>query len=86
MEVTEITVTRLLCCGFRGAGKVMGQLYQCWRRICLEINVFSRFEYRMFYVLYPFVTCLLTLPHIMTVSNENLYVVLAATSSSYFRV
>jgi hypothetical protein len=27
------------------------------------INVFSRFEYRMFYILYPFVTYLLTLPH-----------------------
>jgi hypothetical protein len=27
------------------------------------INVFPRFEYDMFYVLYPFVTCLLTLPH-----------------------
>jgi hypothetical protein len=27
-----------------------------------EINVFSRFEYHMFYVLYQFVTCLLTLP------------------------
>jgi hypothetical protein len=25
-------------------------------------NAFSRFEYHMFYVLYPFVTCLLTLP------------------------
>jgi hypothetical protein len=24
---------------------------------------FSRFEYHMFYVLYPFVTCLLTLPY-----------------------
>jgi hypothetical protein len=27
-----------------------------------EINVFSRFEYHMFYVLYPFVGHLLTLP------------------------
>jgi hypothetical protein len=25
---------------------------------------FSRFEYHMFYILYPFVTCLLTVPHI----------------------
>jgi hypothetical protein len=28
--------------------------------------LFSRFEYHMFYVLYPFVTCLLTLPRICT--------------------
>jgi hypothetical protein len=27
-----------------------------------ETNVFSRFEYHMFYVLYPFVTYLLTFP------------------------
>jgi hypothetical protein len=40
----------------------MGQVYQCWWRICWEINVFSRFEYHTFYVLYPFVTYLLTLP------------------------
>jgi hypothetical protein len=33
-------------------------------RICREINVFPRFEYHMFYVLYPFVTYLLTLPRI----------------------
>jgi hypothetical protein len=37
-------------------------VYQCWWRICREIHVFSRFEYHMFYVLYAFVTCLLTLP------------------------
>jgi hypothetical protein len=40
----------------------MGHVYQCWWRICREINVLSRFEYHMFYVLYPFVSCLLTLP------------------------
>jgi hypothetical protein len=40
----------------------MGQVYQRWRRICREINVFPRFEYHMFYVLYPFVSYLLTLP------------------------
>jgi hypothetical protein len=38
----------------------MGQVYQCWCRICQEINVFSRFEYHMFYILRPFVTYLLT--------------------------
>jgi hypothetical protein len=40
----------------------MGQVCQCWWRICLEINVFSRFEYYMLYVLYSFMTYLLTLP------------------------
>jgi hypothetical protein len=53
-EVAETTVKRFLCCGFRRAGKAMGQVYQCWWRICREVNVFSRFEYHMFYVLYPF--------------------------------
>jgi hypothetical protein len=61
-EGVETTVKRLLCCGFRRIGKAMGQVYQCWWRICREINVFPTFEYDMFYVLYPFVTPLLTLP------------------------
>jgi hypothetical protein len=63
-EVAETTVKRLLCCGFRRTGKAMGQVYQCWWRICREINVFFRFEYPMFYVLYTFVTYLLTPPRI----------------------
>jgi hypothetical protein len=58
-EVAETTVKRLLCCGFRRTGKAMGQ---CWWKISQEINIFSKFEYHMFYVLYPFVTSLLTLP------------------------
>jgi hypothetical protein len=57
-----------LCRVFRGTGKAKGQLYQCWWRICREINVSSRFEYHMFYVLYPLVTYLLTLPRIIEVS------------------
>jgi hypothetical protein len=60
--VSETTVKRLLFCGFRRIGKAMGQVYQCWWRICREMNVFSRFKYRMFYVLHPFVIYLLTLP------------------------
>jgi hypothetical protein len=28
-------------------GKAVGQIYQCWWRICPEINVFSRFEYHV---------------------------------------
>jgi hypothetical protein len=35
-----VTVNRRLCCGFRRTGKAMGQVYQCWWRICREINVF----------------------------------------------
>jgi hypothetical protein len=36
-----------MCCGFRRTGKAMGQVYQCWWKICREINAFSRFEYHM---------------------------------------
>jgi hypothetical protein len=38
--VAEAVVIRLLCCGVRGTGKAMGQVYQCWWRICREINAF----------------------------------------------
>jgi hypothetical protein len=40
----------------------MGEVYQCWWRICQEMNAFFRFEYHVFYVLYQFVASLLTLP------------------------
>jgi hypothetical protein len=43
----------LLCCGFRRTDKEMGQVYQCWWRICREITVFPRFEYHISYRLYP---------------------------------
>jgi hypothetical protein len=57
---------RFLNCGFRRTGKSMGQVYQYWRRIrrIIRVTIFPRFEYHMFYVLYPFVTHLLSLPHI----------------------
>jgi hypothetical protein len=61
-EVAKTSIKRLLCCGFRRTGKAMGQVYQWWWRICREVNVFPRFEYHMFHVLYPFVAYLLTLP------------------------
>jgi hypothetical protein len=64
------TVKRLLCYGFRRSGKVMGQVYQCWWRICREINVFPRFEYHMF-LLFPFVTYLPTLPRSKMYRNVN---------------
>jgi hypothetical protein len=38
--VAETTAKRLSCCGFRRTGKALGQVYQCWWRICWEINVF----------------------------------------------
>jgi hypothetical protein len=60
-KVAETTVKIFLCCGFWRADKAMGQVYQCWWRICREINLLSRFEYHTFYVLYPFVTCWLSL-------------------------
>jgi hypothetical protein len=39
-EVAQTTLKRFLSCGFRRTGKAMGQVYQCWWRICREINVF----------------------------------------------
>jgi hypothetical protein len=56
------TAKRRLCCGFRRTDKAMGQVYQCWWRICREISVYPRLKYHVFYVLYPFVTYLLSLP------------------------
>jgi hypothetical protein len=41
-EVAETTVKWHLCCGFRRNGKAMGQMYQCWLRICRELNVFTQ--------------------------------------------
>jgi hypothetical protein len=37
--VIETTVKMLLRCGFRRTGKAIGQVYQCWWRICRETNV-----------------------------------------------
>jgi hypothetical protein len=65
-EEVETEVKRLLCCRFQCTGKAIEQVYQCWWRICREINVLSSFEYHIFYVLYPFVTYLWTLPGICT--------------------
>jgi histone-lysine N-methyltransferase SETMAR len=72
-KVAETTVKRLQCCKFQYTGKASRQVYQCWWRICREINVSSWFECHMFYVLYPFVTYLLTLPRII---NCNLFFIL----------
>jgi hypothetical protein len=52
-------------CGLRSTGKVMGQVHHCWWRICREINISSRLEFYMFYVLYPVVTYLLSFPRTM---------------------
>jgi hypothetical protein len=56
-EVAVTTIRRLLCWRFRRTGKAMSDMS---RNKC-----FSGFEYHMFYVLYPFVTYLLTLPRII---------------------
>jgi hypothetical protein len=58
--MAETTVRRLLCYLFGRTGRAMGQVYQCWWRICREINDIPRFEYHMVWVLYPFLICLLT--------------------------
>jgi hypothetical protein len=39
-EVDETTVIGIVCCGFGPTGKAMEQVYQCWWRICREINFF----------------------------------------------
>jgi hypothetical protein len=59
VELAETTVKNDYAADF----KAVVQVYQCWWRICQEINVLSRFEYHMFYILYPFVPCLLALLH-----------------------
>jgi hypothetical protein len=37
VEVSETTVRRLLCYGFRRTGKAVGQVHQFWWRICREM-------------------------------------------------
>jgi hypothetical protein len=64
--------------GFDAFAKAMGQVYQFWWRICRKTNVLPYMsEYHMFYyVLYPIVTYLLTLPPSTTcvwVSLDNSY-------------
>jgi hypothetical protein len=39
-EVAKTKVKRVLTFRFRHSGKAMGQVYQCWCRICQEINDF----------------------------------------------
>jgi hypothetical protein len=52
-EVAGTIIKRLLCFGFRHIGKAMGQVYQCWWRICRDIKCFYTLEYHMFlFVLY----------------------------------
>jgi hypothetical protein len=61
--VAETAVKRLPCCGFRRTGKAMGTTVISVGGGYVEKKMFvSRFEYHIFYVLYPFVTYLVTLP------------------------
>jgi hypothetical protein len=57
----------------------MGQVYQCWWRICREINVLPRLKY-------PFVTYLLTLPliYIWYIQTFRISVRLPIDIISYF--
>jgi hypothetical protein len=65
-EVAETKIKRLLCCGFRRTVKAMGQVYQCWWRICREVIFFSRFEYHVL----RFVPIVSTLPLLVPRSRK----------------
>jgi hypothetical protein len=67
-KVAETTVKGLLRCGFRRTGKAMGQVYQCWWRICRESFFFPS---SIFCVIYPMVTYLLTLPRVTSRINHK---------------
>jgi hypothetical protein len=54
--MVETTVKRFLYCGFRLDGTSISMMVEDMSRN----KCFSRFEYHMFHVLYPFVTYLLT--------------------------
>jgi hypothetical protein len=41
-----------LCSGFRRSGRAMRQVYQCWWRLCRQINVSFIFEYHIFFTFY----------------------------------
>jgi hypothetical protein len=57
--------------GFRRTGKGLREVYQCWWRSSQEINFlfFPQVLVSAFYVLYPFVTYLLTLPRTKALSG-----------------
>jgi hypothetical protein len=65
--VAETTVKRLLCCRFRRTVKAMGHVYQCCWRICREKNFIFPGSNIIFYVLYPIVSYLLTLPRMLKI-------------------
>jgi hypothetical protein len=71
--VAETAIKKLLCLGVRRTGKAMGQVYQCWWRICREINVF--FQVRISHVLYfiLILTYLLKLSRILPQDVESNY-------------
>jgi hypothetical protein len=72
------TVNRLLCWGFRRTGKAMRQVYQCWLRICREINVFPRFGYQYFtFYIYSWPICWHSLVHSFLVHDDMYFTVLS---------
>jgi hypothetical protein len=50
-EMAETAVTRIVCCGFRGTGTNVPMLVEDMSRN--KCFFFFKFEYHMFYVLYP---------------------------------
>jgi hypothetical protein len=54
-EVAETRAKRLLCRGFRRTHKAIGQVYQCWWRVCREIIFF--FQVRISHVLHFISIC-----------------------------
>jgi hypothetical protein len=61
--VAETAVKNFYAADFDALVKRWDKCANIGLRTCREINVISSFENHMFYVLYPFVTYLLTLSH-----------------------
>jgi hypothetical protein len=82
--VAETAVKILQCCEFWHTGKAVGQVYQWWWMTCQEINLFSKFEYHMFYVFYLFVTYLLILPRNMINIGFDILTVMTRKSTVFW--
>jgi hypothetical protein len=76
-------VKRLLYYGFWRTGKAMGQVYQCLWRIHREIYVSFPGSNIMFYILYPFLTYLLTLPRILEFSTILAFQIHSTSTKHY---
>jgi hypothetical protein len=84
-EVAKTTVKILLCCGFPSTGKAMGQVCQCLGEgVSRNVFFFPRFEYNMFYVLYPFVIYLLTLHIVSLLQRRGRFALMGETIPIHF--